>query len=96
LIVSYSNSHNTGPYSSSLASVAYLPFSSFVDHTTQVSMLNDLDTDLAAARSKLLPADKATYPIVRKWLGGNDVAALEFLIFPRLSLIDSTRFLVFV
>jgi hypothetical protein len=74
--------HKTGPYSSSLTSVAYLPLSSFVDSATKVSMLSDLDADLTAAGSKLAPADKATYSIQRKWLEGKDIAALEFLIFP--------------
>ena len=78
--IPYSNVNKTGPYSSAWGSVAYLPLSSFVDQATRVSMLKDLDAELAAAT--LTPAEKATYPTLRNWLDQEDVATLEVLIFP--------------
>ena len=83
-VLSVSEVNRTGPYSSSLVSVGYLPFSSFVDKAMQVKLLNDLDAQLASTWSALPPANKFTYNIQRKWLDESGVAALELLIFPSL------------
>lgn len=82
MIASYSNLYKTGPYSSSQVSVAYVPLSTFVNKTTQDSLLKGLDAELAATSSTVAPADKLTYAIQREWLDENDVSALEILIFP--------------
>jgi choline dehydrogenase-like flavoprotein len=54
----------------------------FMDSSTKSTLLAGLDSELAARAGSLKPADQATYPIVRNWLNGSSVSALEFLIFP--------------
>jgi choline dehydrogenase-like flavoprotein len=78
------NKNKTGPFSSSLVSVGYLPLSKFTDSKTKASLLKGLDKEIANAEAKneLTPADKVTFPESRRYMDDNGVAALEFLIFP--------------
>jgi hypothetical protein len=80
----YSNANKTGPYSASVDAAGFLRFSTFADKPTRVSLLKGLDAELAAASSKMAPADKLTYPIHRKWLDDEDISSLEFVIYPGL------------